>query len=63
MNKTITAKHREKRTQTLKILGNIVYAVLIMSMLFFFLLPFYWMVMNSFKTPLGIILSSTSIKF
>ena len=63
MNKTITAKHREKRTQTLKILGNIVYAVLIMSMLFFFLLPFYWMVMNSFKTPLGIIHLPPALNF
>ena len=38
-----------------KISGNILYAVLILSMLVFFLLPFYWMVLNSFKTPLQII--------
>jgi len=55
MINTISAEERHKRLKTSKIIGNIVYALLILSMLFFFLLPFYWMVMNAFKTPLEII--------
>lgn len=36
-------------------LGNILFFILLIAILIFFLAPFLWMVMNSFKTPLQIV--------
>ncbi len=43
------------RVNVRQIVGNIVFFLLVLSILVFFLAPFLWMVMNSFKTPLQIV--------
>uniref|UniRef100_A0A7C1FTD7 Carbohydrate ABC transporter permease n=1 Tax=Caldilinea aerophila TaxID=133453 RepID=A0A7C1FTD7_9CHLR len=44
------AQRRQRR-----IIGNLTYALALFAVLFFMLMPFLWMVLNAFKTPLQII--------
>ncbi|BAM01759.1 MULTISPECIES: carbohydrate ABC transporter permease [Caldilinea] len=44
------ARRRQRR-----IIGNLIYALALFAVLFFMLMPFLWMVLNAFKTPLQII--------
>ncbi len=56
MKRAISFEKKQRRKKTIqKISGNVLYVILILSMLIFFLLPFIWMILNSFKTPLQII--------
>ena len=48
---TITSRPRRTR----RIVGNLLYALLLLGVVFFLLTPFLWMVLNAFKTPLQII--------
>ena len=43
------------RRRTRRIVGNLLYAIGLMAVVFFMLTPFLWMVLNAFKTPLQII--------
>ena len=51
-----TAPQRPRRKRrTSKVLGNLLYALLLFLVATFLLTPFLWMVLNAFKTPLQII--------
>ncbi len=47
------ALHRHRVT-TREIVGNIIFVIAVLLILVFFLAPFLWMLLNSFKTPLQI---------
>ncbi|MBE2239971.1 MAG: carbohydrate ABC transporter permease [Caldilineaceae bacterium] len=47
--------HRPRRNRSRRLLGNLLYALVLALVVFFLLTPFLWMVLNAFKTPLQII--------
>lgn len=49
------AARAHRRVSIGEVLGNIGFAILILLILILFLGPFFWMILNSFKTPLQII--------
>ncbi len=50
-----TSIRRPRRPRTRRLVGNVIYAVVLFLVVFFLLTPFLWMVLNAFKTPLQII--------
>ena len=50
-----TARRQPRKNRTRRILGNVLYALALILVVAFLLAPFYWMVLNAFKTPLQII--------
>ncbi len=52
-----TARRRPSRRpkRTRRFIGNLIYALVLLLVIFFLLTPFLWMVLNSFKSPLQII--------
>lgn len=50
-----TSPRRTRPHRTRRVLGNLLYALVLLLVLFFLLTPFLWMVLNAFKTPLQII--------
>lgn len=52
---TRTSIQAGRRVGFLEALGNIVFYLLVLLILIFFLAPFLWMLLNSFKTPLQIV--------
>lgn len=48
--------HRTRlRRRQRRVIGNLIYALALFAVVFFMLMPFLWMVLNAFKTPLQII--------
>ncbi len=50
-----TSPRRSRPRRTKRLLGNLLYALVLLLVLFFLLTPFLWMVLNAFKSPLQII--------
>ena len=50
-----TSPRRSRPRRTKRLLGNLLYALVLLLVLFFLLTPFLWMVLNAFKSPLKII--------
>ena len=50
-----TSPRRTRPNRTRRVLGNLLYALVLLLVLFFLLTPFLWMVLNAFKSPLQII--------
>ena len=50
-----TSPRRTRPHRTRRVLGNLLYALVLLLVLFFLLTPFLWMVLNAFKSPLQII--------
>ena len=50
-----TSSRRPRRNRTRRVLGNLLYALVMFLVVAFLLAPFMWMVLNAFKTPLQII--------
>ena len=52
---TLPAQPPKRPRQRRRLLGNLLYALLLFLVVLFLLTPFLWMVLNAFKTPLQII--------
>ena len=52
---TLPAQPPKRPQQRRRLLGNLLYALLLFLVVLFLLTPFLWMVLNAFKTPLQII--------
>ena len=50
-----TSSRRARPRRTRRLLGNLLYALVMLVVLLFLLAPFLWMVLNAFKSPLQII--------